>query len=463
MSKNCATVSGSNLVVRIKEETEFGISENTGFETIYVKSNSINFSQNEVESELLTAGRSPSRSGKGNVEVGGSVEIAIDNKQTGFWLKMVTGEVETITDYIPGKNLHSFKITDTCLNSFQIEKSLLGSDVNYKAVGLKANSLGIEFGGEGELIGTVEVLGKNEFFSTVQDDNITGSLSIDYNINTKNITLVDATGFEEGEAVVLKIDKGALAGNSSEGFSVIELGVGEGSNFSTGSYISLTNTHESVYQVKAVSVDKLYLSRTLEEDVLAGAIAYDVTETNMIDTISGNDIVLKEGIKQSIVAASDFILSSAKTQVMNGLTYDNLIDVGITSVDGSVITASVETLSFNFSNNIEAKRLLADKGVAGRLIEGKAKIEADMNILFDAKNARFLEEAKAGKEFDVTLTFVNTLGDMFKIIMPKGTLTPQTPEISSPTSISVTVKYTPFKTDTNEAIEFQLLNEVASY
>jgi len=459
---NCTTVSGSNLAVRVKEESEFGISEAAGFKTVYVKSNSINFSQNEVESELLTAGRSPSKTGKGNIEVSGSIEVAVDADQTGFWLKMLTGVVKTITDFVPGKQKHTFTISDQCLPSFQIEKSLIGSDVNYKSVGLKANSFGLEFGGEGELIASVDVIGKNEFFTPIQSDSNQGIFNADYAINTKNITLVDATGFEAGDTVTIEVLKASVASSVAKGLSVVELQTGEGASFTSGDYVSLDEVNSAIYQVKAISGDKIYLSRGVEHDIAANTIVFNSGETNKIVSVTGNDIVLVNGLKQAVIAANDFIQSSSKAAIFNGKTFENF-EVDITSVDGAVLTGSIETLSFSYSNNSEGKVLLADKGTVGRIIDGSVKIECDLSILFDAANARFIEEAKIGKEFDIKLSAVNSDGDSLTITMPKGTLTPQTPEISSPTAISVSLKYMPFKTATTEAITFELINTIASY
>jgi len=458
MSNICSTISGSNLVVRVKEEAEFGKTETAGFDTIFVKSNSLNFSQNEINSELLTAGRSPSRASKGNIEVAGDIEIAIDNVATGFWLKQLLGDYSVAAS--DSKFLHSFKITDTCIPSFQSEKSFSGSDINYKSTGLKANELSLELGGEGELIGKVSIIGQNDFMSTIQNDSVAGELSADYAINTKNITLVDGSSFESGEIVVLKVQKGSLLSDSKAGNSTIELNLGEGANLEKGNFVSLA---DATYQVMSVVGDKVYLSRKLESDILATTAIYSITETNKIESISGNDIVLVNGIKQDLVASTDFIVSSTKSQILNDKSFENF-QIGITSVNGGdKITAAIETMSLTFSNNAESKRLLNDKGTVGKILEGKTEITAEIEVLFDPDNARVLEEAKIGVEFDINIECVNEDGDVLTIKMPNGTLTPMTPEISSPGAISVKLSYKPYKKDLEDAIEFTLLNSKSSY
>lgn len=455
MNNNQCNISGSNLVVRVKEEQNYGKTETTGFNTIYVKSNTIKYSQNAVESQLLKAGRSPSKAAKGNVEVSGAIDIGVDNISTGFWLKQILGDYSVAAD--GSKFKHTFKIADSCLSSFQMEKGLLGSDINYKSVGLKANKIDFEGGGEGELLANIEVIGKNEFFSTIQSDSTEQTYVSDYAVNTKNISLTDATDFEVDDIVVLKIKKSTVSTEAKENNSIIE--VADGTVFNDSDFISINN---STYQVKAISNNLIYLSRALEADIAVNTAVYNVSETNKIVSKSGNDIVLANGIKQAITAADDFIESQSKSQVLYGENFDNF-DIDIVSSTGEVITASLEKFKFELSNNSEGKRLIKDKGMVGKVLDGKVSIKLDLTILFGADNARFLEEAKSGKEFDITITYVNKNGDSLKIILPQGTITPTTPEISSPSAIEATLEYKPYKKDDSEAIIFELLNDKSSY
>jgi hypothetical protein len=454
----CNTVSGSNLIVKVKEEANFGKSETTGFNTIYVKSNTVKFTQNAVESELLAAGRSPTKAGKGNIEVGGSLEIAIDNIQTGFWVKQLLGNYTVAAE--GAKYKHTFKITDNCVPSFQLEKTLNGSDINYKAVGLKANSLKIDFGGEGEIIGTVDVLGKNEFFNTLQVDSTNYALTANANINTKTLLVSSTAGLEVGDVITLKVAVAALATAVAAGLSVIEVGTGEGASIVSGDFISLGGI---VYQVKAISGDKVYISRPLEVALTLGTVVYNVGETNKIDSlVADTSITLLNGIKQALLFATDTFQGQSALTVLNDKSFEHF-EIALTSTTGESITASVETCSFTFNNNAEGKRLISDKGTLGKILEGKTSITCELNIVFDADNARFLEEAKLGKEFDITLEAINTAGDIFRIIFPQGTLTPTTPEISSPTAISATVSYSPFKGVSTEAIVIELINDKTTY
>jgi hypothetical protein len=391
MSKACTTVSGSSLVVLVKEENEFGVPEDSGFQKIYVKSNSLNGTQNDISSELLTGGRSATKAGKGNKELGGTLEVAVDNNQFGFWLKQVLGNYSKST--AGSKTSHNFKVSDICLPSFQSEKALLGSNVNYKAVGLRANSLGIEFGGEGELIGSIDVIGKDEFMSPVKADSVQVLFSADYAINTKNITLNDATSLTAGDVLNVATEQGLIETLATKGSSVIEVGLGEGVNFVKDDYITLDNTVNNVYVVSAVAGDLIYLSKSLEEDVTTATPVMNVNNAYMVESVNGNDIVLVSGLKSAVVALTDNAYGETAAVVSNGETFQ-AFKVDITSATGEVLIGAIQTLNFNFSNNSEGKVLLKDKGTVGRIIDGTTEITCELNILFSADSAYFIESAK---------------------------------------------------------------------
>ena len=456
MSNTCSNVSGSNLQLKVKNELEYGKSENTGFKTIFVKSNTTKFSQNSIDSEILRAGRSPSKSGKGNIEVSGSIEFPFDNVQSGFWLKNVLGGYEYTPAFQGAKNLHKFTISDSCLGSFQAEKTLIGSGVSYKSVGLKANELSFSFGGEGDIIGTVAILGKNEFMSPVQVDSTEGEFTVDYNLNTKTVELVDATDFEEGDVVVIKYEAASVATSATEGMGVIELV--NAADITSGMYILIDNI---VYLVETKSGNLVYLNRKLEKNLTAGTLIYNVSNKDKIVEKTGNTITLMQGLKFGVNAITDTIMSSSKSVDFNGEAFQQT-KLSFVSTDGSVLTGKCSAMSLSLNNNGEAKRFINDNGAVGQIIEGKMAITCQLTVLFDAFNADFIELAKIDQTFDLEISSVLSNGDSFKIKMPKGTVNAMTPEINSPTSIEVSLDFKPFK-DTDEAIIFELINTQAAY
>lgn len=457
MSNTCSNVSGSNLQLKVKNETEYGKSENTGFKTVFVKSNTTKFSQNSVESEILRAGRSPSKAGKGNIEVSGSIEFPFDNVQSGFWLKNALGGYEYTAAYQGAKNLHKFTIADSCLGSFQVEKTLLGSGVSYKSVGLKANELSFSFGSaEGDIIGTVGVIGKNEFMSNIQVDSVEADFVSDYNLNTKTVELVDASSFAKGEVVVIKYKAAVVATAAAEGMGVIELV--DATNITSGMHLLIDNV---VYLTETKSGNLVYLNRKLEKALTIGTEIFNVSNKDKIVDKVGNVITLMQGLKFGVESTTDTIMSSSKSVNFNGEVFQQT-KLSFVSVDGTVLTGKCSQMTLSLNNNGEAKRFINDNGAVGQVIEGKMTIACQLTVLFDAYNADFIELAKIDQTFDLEISSVLPNGDSFKIKMPKGTISAMTPEISSPTSIEVQLDYKPFK-DTDEAIIFELLNTQTAY
>ena len=454
----CNTVQGSNLKVRVIEEVGFGESLNSGFDTIFVKSNSVSFKQNSINSELLTAGRSPSKASKGNIEVGGKLEVAVDPEQFGFWLKMVTGKVNTQLAHTGTLNLHTFNISDSCIPSFQIEKSLFGSDITYKAIGLKANSLNFEVGGEGELIAGIEVIGKNEYKLNVQADSVESTLALDYLAGVSTIEVVSAADLSAGEVITFKVLKSNVAEAVTAGSSTIKVATGEGALFAVKQYISINDT---TYQIKGISGDYIYLSRKIEKDITLGTSIFNVSETNKILSIAGNVLTLEKAISQNLDSTTDSIYGESKSEVINKNAF-NGFDLVIDSSNGKSISGNTQSLSFNYNNNSEGIRLINDKGSFGKVLEGKADITCELTVLLDPENANLLEEAKIDSTIDLKLEAINENGERLSVIMPKGTLNAITPEISSPGAILVKITFTPFK-ETSEAITFELLNSVVAY
>jgi hypothetical protein len=459
----CNGLQGSNLIVKVKNETNFGLTELNGFKTIFVKTNTIKYAQNSVASQLLTAGRSPSKPGMGNIDVTGAIEFAIDNLQTGFWLKNILGAYTYAAAAVGTKNKHTFKITDTCLPSFQVEKTLNGSDVNYKSVGLKAKSFNMSMGGEGELLGTCDIIGTNEYFSTIQTDSTAGAITANVAAGVSAITLASVTGFNDGDVITLVRKVGSTFSIAYAGNSVIELNSGEGLAVATGDLLYIGSV---VYQVKAVSGDKVYLSRPLETTIAIATKISNVSETNMISTVDtvGKILNLVKVTSNALsFSNSDKVNGESKDTLWNGNTFQN-VELAISSATGGVITAAIETLKFTLNNNSEGKRLLSNKGMIGRIADGSVAISCDLAIVLDTDNVRFIEASKLGTAFDITIQATASNGDYLKITMPTGTLTPTTPEISTPGSISVSVIYSPFKNGAGaDAIVFELVNDATSY
>jgi len=455
MSNTCSGISGSNLKLKIAEEQNFGELTKTGYKTIPFSNVGLKFSQNSVESKVIMGGRQPTQSGKGNVEVSGSLEMPFDSQAIGYMFKNLFGKVETVAS--GDKYDHTFSISDSCLGSLAFEKSFIGTNLNYLDRGVKAKSFSFEIGGEGEIIGKFDLLGKSEDLNHISMSAVSDSVASDANVNSQTVSVNDGTKFETGDIVLFNIKKATTAENVSKGNSVIALGAGEGDNFSKGDFVEIGGHY---YVIKAKSSDKIYLNKGLEADLPANSEVFLQNVSYEVTAVSGNDLSIKPGLKNAVAAGTKIYGKSQSVEIM-GSIFQNF-EATVYSENESAI-ADIEKMTFSFDNNSEGKRTIDSKGSFGKITEGKVKVEAELTLIFSQENANLLELAKIGNEMDLKIKGVAENGDMFEINMPTGTLTPDSPEISSPTSISVSLKYSPFKKGTEDAITLKLTNDIASY
>lgn len=93
----------------------------------------------------------------GNQDVNGPIVIPIDSAAMPYWLTAMFGDpaTEGTDPYV-----HEFKVAAT-MPSFSLEKAFtdLAADVYERFVGCKIQSFGITVGGDGELVGNLNILG----------------------------------------------------------------------------------------------------------------------------------------------------------------------------------------------------------------------------------------------------------------------------------------------------------------
>jgi len=93
----------------------------------------------------------------GNQDVNGPIVIPLDSGAMPYWLIAMFGD-PTTTGADP--YVHEFKVP-SLMPSFSLEKAFtdLAVDVFERYVGCKVQSLGMTFGGDGELVGNIAILG----------------------------------------------------------------------------------------------------------------------------------------------------------------------------------------------------------------------------------------------------------------------------------------------------------------
>lgn len=450
------SISNSSIVYKVALEPNYGdlimtTDAEAKFQKFKIAESSISYSQNAVESELFGGTRSPSKSAKGNVEVSGNIKVGIDNNQFGFWAYALLGKY-TQTDEA-GKKKHSFTISKDNIPSIQLEKSYSGTPLTYRTTGVKVNSMSVEFGGEGELYATLEVIGRNEFFYPYRVNAKEVKLSQIENQGTNMLHLVSVDGINEKDTITIKkqITTLAKADRGDTSISVVAA-----TDISKNDYITIEGA--GAYQVKAVSGNVVYLSRGLEKAITASANVYLSTEIFVVKEVKKTEkaIVIDGTIDKGLKATDSVILDDKTSKMLYGTSFEQF-EVSISSSKNSNITATAEKATFTLNNNAEGKRLIVDKGSFGKIVEGKVSATLEMDLIMDPENAMILENSKNDTIFDITLTAVNKDGESVSFIFPKGTITPKSPTAESPGAVSLSVTYSPFE-DGNEAVEIVIKN-----
>lgn len=111
--------------------------------------------------QTLTGTRNPAQPFQGNVSVSGDAVVPVDLIAFGWWLKAMFGAPTTTGASAP--YTHKFKVGDT-QPSLVVEKKFdFSSAQSYiKQNGVKIGSMEITFGGDGELVANLSIVGATE-------------------------------------------------------------------------------------------------------------------------------------------------------------------------------------------------------------------------------------------------------------------------------------------------------------
>ena len=137
--------------------------------TLPFNSCTVSAEQNMTSPQTLTGRRDPVEPILGNINVGGEIVVPLDVNAIGWILAMAFGN-PTTTTVSTGVYQHVFKPSNT-QPSVSLERKLSNGDY-YVDRGCKVSSLGFNFGGDGELVTNIGILGCSEI---VDDDPLDAS------------------------------------------------------------------------------------------------------------------------------------------------------------------------------------------------------------------------------------------------------------------------------------------------
>jgi len=178
-------------------ETNYGVTPASSEATmIQLPFNSCELGSEEemISPQTIRGNRYQAEPAFGNISVQGSVEIPLEARNIGYWLRLLMGDPTTTGS---GTYTHTFNPATT-LPSMSLEQGF--SDINSYHVfsGVKVNSMGISFAKNQELTASVEILGKTETVATTSRDTNPASL-VFARFNAKGLSL------EEGGASIATV------------------------------------------------------------------------------------------------------------------------------------------------------------------------------------------------------------------------------------------------------------------
>lgn len=156
---------GSSVSLRIGKETSFGVTGATSYEVPFAPTLDIKETQALNDSSVIRGSRSMDRSFLGFKSVDGSLSVPLDTKAFPKFLESFFGAPTTTG---AGPYTHTFKVNDTAIPSLFVE--IAHEDIGEFMLfnGIKANNFDISFGGDGELLANIGVLGQKVTRGTSQ-------------------------------------------------------------------------------------------------------------------------------------------------------------------------------------------------------------------------------------------------------------------------------------------------------
>ena len=160
-----AQAQGSSVSLRMGAESAFGVTGATNYEMPFAPSLDIKETQSLNDSSVIRGTRNADRSFLGFKTVDGSLSVPLDNKSTPKWLEGFFGAPTTTG---AGPYVHTFEVNDTALPSYFIEVAHTDLGEYHLHNGIKMNSFDISFGGDGELLMNMNVMGQKSTRSAAE-------------------------------------------------------------------------------------------------------------------------------------------------------------------------------------------------------------------------------------------------------------------------------------------------------
>lgn len=158
--------------------------------------NTTDLAQNQPNQHAATIrnNRNPTKPFRGNKDAAGSIVVPADLRALGLWLKGAFGSPITTGSTDP--YTHTYKIGDS-IPSFLLDIGHVDGTIYYKYNGCKVNTLGMTFGGDGELVANLGLIAAKETKGTSAYD----ASPTDYSSVTTRFENFEASASEGGSSI----------------------------------------------------------------------------------------------------------------------------------------------------------------------------------------------------------------------------------------------------------------------
>ena len=196
---------GANAQIQIGIESTYGTASSTGF-VLPMNSCGVVGTKARNSPATLTGTRNPVEPFAGNQDVNGDIVVPIDSAAMPYWLITMFGD-PTTTGASP--YVHEYKIASS-MPSFTLEKAFtdIDSNVYERFVGCKVSTFSMTAGGDGELVGSIGVLGAQMSEETSAMDASPTTVSIDRLDNFEAALTEGGGALTNATEVTINIDFG---------------------------------------------------------------------------------------------------------------------------------------------------------------------------------------------------------------------------------------------------------------
>lgn len=163
-----ARAMGNKGVLGLDFESTFGTTPGTpsGRKMPFNKCN-LTGKQNMNNPETITGSRNPVAPSLGNIDVSGSITAPLTVRDFGWWLKSAFGAPVTTGASAPYQ--HVFKVGNT-MPSLVLEQGFTDINQYFLYNGCVVSKMGFSFGGDGELVSTIDIMGAKETLAATSFD-----------------------------------------------------------------------------------------------------------------------------------------------------------------------------------------------------------------------------------------------------------------------------------------------------